>query len=184
MPIALNEFVNIINDNLKISDYTEYLTPKYQAFITTFTKENIALLLDLISQIQLIETNGVVSLLDTLTVVLILDKIVKELVRAKKAVRIKHLNVIRFLLETLGYSLLKFPAGVAKDDVRLFITTSLEILKTSPKVKVSCSKIFFGFGNVSNHDEILYYIRPVYQRHGTGRIPVSRRANCQTCNSC
>ena len=143
MPIDLNNFINAINDNLKISDFTEYLTPKDQAFVASFQNENKNLLLGLINQVELIETNGVVSLTDILSIVLIVDTIIKDLVRAKKAVRIKHFNVIRFLLETLVFNLLKFPEGVSKDDVKVFINTSLEILKTSPKVKINCSKFFF-----------------------------------------
>ena len=143
MPIDINKFINAINDNLKVSDYTEYLTPKDQAFVASFSKDNINLLLDLINQIEFIDTKGVVSLTDTLSIVLIVDTTIKDLVRAKKAVRIKHFNVIRFLLETLVFNLLKFPEGVSKDDVKVFINTSLEILKTSPKVKINCAKFFF-----------------------------------------
>lgn len=141
--IDLNNFINTINRNISISDFTHYLNPQDQAFILSLVKENIVLLLDLINQIQLIEKNGRVSLLDILTIVLIVDKVVKELIRAKKAVSVNHLNVVRFLLETLSFNLLKFPDGIPVDDIKNVLENALEILSTSPKVKITCSKFFF-----------------------------------------
>ena len=166
MPIELNNFVNIITTNLNVSDFNQYLKPQDQALIATLAKENIVLLLDLINEIQLIEKNGAVSLLDVLTIVLIVDKAVKELVRAKKAVSVNHLNVERFLLETLEFNLLKFPDGIPNNDIKRVLENALEILSTSPKIKIACSKFFFWFANISNHDEILHHICPVYFRYG------------------
>ena len=162
MPIELNTFVNTINRNLNISDYTHYLNAQDQAFVATLVKENIFLLLELINEIQMIETSRTISLLDILDILIIVNKLVKELVIANKAVKLNHLNIERFLLETITFTLLKFPDAIPHNDIKRVLENALDILSISPKIKLNRSKFFFCFGNISNHDEIRHHICPIH----------------------
>ena len=143
MPLFINDLINSLTTNLKVSDYCVGLSLVDIACINSFLTTNLVMLIELCDAVKKIEKDGIILPHEIIEIVLLTHEIIVNFIKAKSMIKVNFMNVEKFILETLFFKVLTFPEGVGIEMVQEILNTCLKLIALKPKIKFSFWTRFF-----------------------------------------